>query len=241
MSVKVTGVITPINETDTYPVIDPQYGIDGSRTVETVSDMYNIPLERRRGGMLVGVRDSVLNLATYYILKPGVTWSLGDSTNWTPLITPGTVSAIPVKYNISNESVTIPLNYQYLVYGDFTIGASGSVVNLGHLYIMNGDLVLQSDGTYSSSGRTLTYLNIPVKPVNSYPATQSKVSFTFSLSPGATYSITHNLNSQDLVYSVRDGYNFIYPNIELDPTDSYNKIILTTTGTVSNGSINIMS
>ena len=36
-------------------------------------------------------------------------------------------------------------------------------------------------------------------------------------------------------------HNFVYPNIELDPTDSYNKIILTTTGTVSNGSINIMS
>jgi hypothetical protein len=50
-------------------------------------------------------------------------------------------------------------------------------------------------------------------------------------------SINHGLASEDVVLSVRDGNNFVYPNIEI--IDS-NNILLTTSGTVSNGKINIL-
>jgi len=53
--VEVFGFISPSEPTDTYPVIDPIYGIDGLRNVDTISDLDNIPVLRRRAGMVVGV------------------------------------------------------------------------------------------------------------------------------------------------------------------------------------------
>jgi hypothetical protein len=61
---------------------------------------------------------------------------------------------------------------------------------------------------------------------------------SFSLGPGGTVSVNHGLNTGDIVYTVRDGLNFVYPNIELVDNNS---LLLTTTGTISNGRINIMS
>ena len=53
--ISVMGFIAPNSIYDTYPVIDPIYGIDGLRNVDTIDDMLNISFERRRPGMLVGV------------------------------------------------------------------------------------------------------------------------------------------------------------------------------------------
>jgi hypothetical protein len=53
--VEVFGFISPSNTTDQYPVIDPLYGIDGLRNVNTLSDLNLIPTLRRRAGMVVGV------------------------------------------------------------------------------------------------------------------------------------------------------------------------------------------
>lgn len=69
----VLGFISPINTKDTYPVIDPLYGIDGFRNVKTIDEMLSIPEERRRAGMIVGVHDS----EQYFKLK---------NTEWTGLI-----------------------------------------------------------------------------------------------------------------------------------------------------------
>ncbi len=73
------GYISPMNENDTYAVIDPLYGIDGLRNVETISDMLDIPEERRRAGMIVGV----LEEDKYYKLKND-NW-VGDITDWMEL------------------------------------------------------------------------------------------------------------------------------------------------------------
>jgi hypothetical protein len=77
--VGIMGYISPMNTEDTYPVIDPLYGIDGLRNVNTIDDMVNIPFERRRAGMIVGVDEEDV----YYKLKK-IDWT-GEITDWSEL------------------------------------------------------------------------------------------------------------------------------------------------------------
>ena len=74
--VEVFGFISPSEPTDTYPVIDPIYGIDGLRNVDTILDLDNIPDLRRRAGMVVGVSGGT----EYYKLNPSP-WNF-DFTDW---------------------------------------------------------------------------------------------------------------------------------------------------------------
>ena len=53
--VPIMGFVSPNNSYDTYPVIEPLYGIDGLRNVNTFNELNLIPDERRRAGMVVGV------------------------------------------------------------------------------------------------------------------------------------------------------------------------------------------
>jgi hypothetical protein len=74
--VEVYGFIAPTEITDEYPVIDPLYGIDGFRNVNTLSDLNFIPNLRRRAGMVVGIGGGT----TYYKLNPGP-WN-GTISDW---------------------------------------------------------------------------------------------------------------------------------------------------------------
>ena len=74
--VGVMGYISPMAVNDTYPVIDPLYGIDGFRNVETIDDMLEIPEERRRAGMIVGV-----NGGEFYFKLKSIEWT-GEITDW---------------------------------------------------------------------------------------------------------------------------------------------------------------
>ena len=232
MGVKVTDIIVPYSLTDDYPVIDPLYGIDGLRCVASLTEMYNIPLERRRGGMLVGVQNLGNNDTVYYKLRTGVTWSVGtlSVTDWNPLFDYGTgASAVSLKYNISNETIIVPPNYEYLLYGDLTIGTAGIFETYGKTVIINGNVNLVNDGTYSVlGGGSLTLVSL---------SQTTKYTGTFSISPGATLSITHALGSEDIIYTIRDSSNFVYPNVEIVNSNS---ILITSFGTISNGRINIM-
>lgn len=232
MGMKLTGLVTTYSPDDNYPVIDPLLGIDGLRCVASVTDMYNIPLERRRGGMVVGVQNNLTNDTTYYKLKPGVTWSLGtfSITDWDLFSSTGTgSSSSSIKYNIASETIIVSPNEQYLLYGNLTIGTGGVFQTYGKTVLINGNIILSGDGTYSTGGAgSIQYVSL---------STTLKYSGTFSASPGLTVSVNHNLGSEDVVVSVRDGNNFVYPNLEI--IDS-NNILLTSTGTVSNGKINIL-
>lgn len=84
--VEVFGFISPSDTTDTYPVIDPLYGIDGLRNVDFLSDLDNIPTLRRRAGMVVGVSGGT----TYYKLNPGP-WN-NTITDWSVFSSGGGVS-----------------------------------------------------------------------------------------------------------------------------------------------------
>lgn len=81
--VEVYGFIAPTEITDQYPVIDPLYGIDGFRNVNTLSDLNSIPNLRRRAGMVVGVGGG----SQYYKLNLGP-WN-GTITDWSLFQTGG--------------------------------------------------------------------------------------------------------------------------------------------------------
>ena len=70
------GFISPTDPVDQYPVIDPLYGIDGFRNVNTLSDLNNIPGPRRRAGMVVGVSGGT----SYYKLNQSP-WNY-NITDW---------------------------------------------------------------------------------------------------------------------------------------------------------------
>lgn len=72
----VMGFISPLDARDTYAVVDPLYGIDGLRNVDTIDDLNLIPEDRRRSGMIVGVSGGTV----YYKLKD-VEW-IGEIIDW---------------------------------------------------------------------------------------------------------------------------------------------------------------
>ena len=74
--VPVMGFISPNNSYDTYPVIEPLYGIDGLRNVNTLDELICIPDERRRAGMIVGVFGG----SVYFKLK-NIEWD-GSIDDW---------------------------------------------------------------------------------------------------------------------------------------------------------------
>lgn len=102
--VEVYGFISPTDIVDTYPVIDPLYGIDGFRNVNNVGDLDNIPAPRRRAGMVVGVSGGT----EYYKLN-GEPWNFTFS-DWsiflTPFFTGGTGSCITDLYLENLHSCT---------------------------------------------------------------------------------------------------------------------------------------
>jgi hypothetical protein len=74
--VEVTGFISPTDTSDTYPVTDTLYGIDGLRNVDNLTQLNAIPNDRRRSGMLVGVSGGT----EYYKLNSSP-WS-GMVSDW---------------------------------------------------------------------------------------------------------------------------------------------------------------
>ena len=72
-SIPISGLLAPSDETDTYAITDPQYGLGGLRTVADLEARNAISLERRQHGMLAYVED----LETYYKLEEDLeTWSV---------------------------------------------------------------------------------------------------------------------------------------------------------------------
>lgn len=219
-NITVSGLIKPINDSDKYPVIDPLWGIDGLRNVTSTQSMYDIPLERRRAGMVVGVIDSISTNVNYFRLKPevmGVTWSVGDPTNWTGFL-PSPTASVPIKHTIVNETIEVPENFMYVVFGDLNIGATGVLNNYGRTVIINGNLVTASNGVLNNlgSGQYVTASFYVQKVVK-----------TFSCIENIGVTVSHNLGTSDITYSLRDGYNFIWGNVEISQSNPLNQVIVT--------------
>ena len=84
--VEIVGFISPTDPLDTYPVIDPLYGIDGFRNVNNLTELNAIPNLRRRAGMVVGVSGGT----QYYKLNHSP-WN-GTITDWSPFAVDTTFS-----------------------------------------------------------------------------------------------------------------------------------------------------
>lgn len=119
--VEVYGFISPTDIVDTYPVIDPLYGIDGFRNVNNLTELNAIPTPRRRAGMVVGVS----NGSVYYKLNPSP-WS-GTTTDWSlfqpGVFTGGTGSCITNLYidNLHSCNTGITLHNSVIPQNDNTI------------------------------------------------------------------------------------------------------------------------
>jgi hypothetical protein len=151
--VSVMGFIAPNSIYDTYPVIDPIYGIDGLRNVDTIDDMLLIPDERRRGGMIVGVNGG----SKFFKLK-NIEWT-GKLTDWDE------IQILLVKNNkpeITSIDKEKPSGIIDGVNKKFTLDYY-PISNSEHLFL-NG--ILQENGEsfdYIIEGKLITFNEAPFK------------------------------------------------------------------------------
>ena len=126
------GYLSPMDTEDTYAVIDPLYGIDGLRNVDTIEDLNLIPEDRRRAGMIVGVNGG----ETYYKLK-NIEW-VGDITDWTELDFTKQISIdkeIPVG-DVEGFNTTFILSHKPIENSEH-IFLNGLLQELGEDYLIN--------------------------------------------------------------------------------------------------------
>lgn len=158
--VGVMGYISPMATDDTYAVIDPLYGIDGFRNVETIDDMLEIPEERRRAGMIVGVNGGEF----YYKLK-NIEWT-GEITDWDEVYFQTSLkqdiiyvdkeipSGIANDDNKVFELVSVPTNKSEHVY------LNGLLQDAGEDYIVSGKYIIFTEPPMVNSRIRCSYRTI---------------------------------------------------------------------------------
>ena len=129
------------------------------------------------------------------------------------------------------ELLTIKNNYQYWIYGNFTV--HGTVNNYGELVIANGTLIVSPTGMINNYGAGL------VKIVNLATGTSVQVVIqTFNAIANVPLIITHGLNTKDFVHSARDGNTPV--DIDIAHIDD-NSFYLTSTANITGGKIVIQA
>jgi hypothetical protein len=135
------------------------------------------------------------------------------------------------KFIAVDEILTIQEDYQYWIYGDFTV--EGVVDNSGELVIANGVLNILPGGQVNNLGAGL------IKIVNLATGTSVQVVIqNFTASAGVPLTITHGLNTSDFVYSVREGNTLVEVDILIIDNNS---VSLTSTGAIASGTIVIQA
>lgn len=201
--VEVYGFISPTDITDQYPVIDPLYGIDGFRNVNTLSDLNSIPNLRRRAGMVVGVSGGT----TYYKLNPSP-WN-GTISDWDTFslgggsFTGGTVTGAT----------------------EFTNGLTANTLTVNGINI-TGD-TYTTGGTYSNG--TLDFYNNNGGNYQVFGLYTGQTSYVNSLTTGVglsgdstTGSITIINTDPDQIVTISGGTGILtggtYPNFTIENT-----------------------
>jgi len=189
--VQVFGFISPSDTTDQYPVIDPLYGIDGFRNVDTLSDLNSIPTLRRRAGMVVGVSGGT----TYYKL---------NLPPWNNTITDWSI------FNTGSSGGTISGDYLPLSGGtvsggtEFTNGLTANTISASTYLNLPLD-VFVTGGTYS--GDTIIFINNTGGTFNVSGITSS-TNFTGGTVTGST-EFTNGLTANTISAST-------YQNLPID-------------------------
>ena len=131
----------------------------------------------------------------------------------------------------ADEILTIEEDYQYWIYGNFTV--EGVVNNSGELVIANGTLILLPGGQVNNIGPGL------IKIVNLATGSSVQVVIqSFVALAGIPITITHGLNTKDFVYSVREGDTLV--EVDIHHLDD-NSIELVSTGSIADGKIVIQA
>lgn len=169
------GFISPTDTNDTYPVIDPLYGVDGFRNVNTLSNLDLIPEPRRRAGMVVGVSGGT----NYYKLNSSpwnynfADWSVFNtgggsvSGNYLPLsggtVTGNTVFTLGLSANTISATTyqNLPTDIR-VTGGTYLNGTSTFTNNTGGTFSVIGFYTGETDNnqyvtgfTYSSNTFTI--------------------------------------------------------------------------------------
>jgi hypothetical protein len=148
--VRITGFISPTDTNDTYPVIDPVYGIDGIRNYSGgTSELNSIPILRRRAGMIVGINNGV----QCYKLKPGP-WNL-NINDWEQIVYVTGVTFDQGNYNL-NIITNTGTSAQSLSILAGNLKVTGGTYNSSNGVVTFTD---NSGGTFSVSGFTTNYTN----------------------------------------------------------------------------------
>ena len=121
-SVPLMGVVAPPSSLDQFAVIDPQYGIDGLRSVSTLVDRNNIPVQRRRHGMVVFVQTENKYFSLDADLVGWSLWAGGGGGGGTPPTVINTYSEPVVVGKTGVDDNTIP---------DFVTMPDGDAVTAG--------------------------------------------------------------------------------------------------------------
>ena len=159
--VEVYGFIAPTEITDEYPVIDPLYGIDGFRNVDTLSDLNNIPNLRRRAGMVVGIGGGT----QYYKLNPGpwngtiTDWSLFQTGGGGGTFTGGTVTGSTTFTNGLTAN-TLNVNGVNITGDTYTTGGTYSNGTIDFYYNTGGGY--QVVGLYTGETPDISLFSLPV-------------------------------------------------------------------------------
>lgn len=127
----------------------------------------------------------------------------------------------------STELLIVKADYQYWIYGDFTV--EGQVNNNGEIVIANGNLILNGAGVVNNYGAgVVTLVNLSTgNNINVFIA-------SFTTLAGGPVVITHNLGTSDFVYTINELNEPIQVNLEY--TDN-NNVTITSTGDITSGTI----
>jgi len=264
--VQVFGFISPSDTTDQYPVIDPLYGIDGFRNVNTLTDLNNIPTLRRRAGMVVGVSGGT----TYYKLNIPP-WN-GTITDWSLFNTGNSGGTISGDYlSLSGGTVTgdtiftngltantfsastylgLPSDVYVSGYSysnnTFTIERSFGNPNLTVTIndvtglTVNGDLSVTGDTTLNGLTATTisagTYQNLPLD-IFVTGGTFSGGVITFINNSGGTFGVSGISSFDTFITGFTYGDNTL--TIFQNSGNSFSVLVDTFTGLTINGDLNV--
>jgi len=137
--VKITGSMVPSNPHDTYALLEDNYLLGSYRVVATVSDRDNIPVDRRKWGMLVGVNSEN---KIYQLVDSGNN-DLSDNTNWVELsLAAGGSTAKPVTDIFTLTDVDITNRYVTL---------TKSIDTSQHEFVFLNGILLEPGAEYTAT------------------------------------------------------------------------------------------
>ena len=227
--VEVLGFISPTDTNDTYPVIDPLYGIDGLRNVNTITELNSITNQRRRPGMVVGVSDGSI----YYKLN-SPPWN-GSLSDWSIFqsggggtFTGGTISGDTIftqgvtatTLNVNGVSIT---GDTYTTGGTYSSGILNFYYNTGGGYQISG---LDATNTYITG---FTYDNINTFSIddnsgNTFSSSINVLSAT-TISGGTFYGDGANLTNTPDKYITDLSFNNSNYNLTVTRNDLWSDTV----------------